>query len=400
MSKLKEEGTVSAEDLKESVLYAAQESRASDIHIDPGPDSMIIRLRIDGVLEFIGDRPIIDYENFVSHLKVISNLDITQHTIPQEGHFVWAASEGVKDGEKIKRRVLDIRCSFFPTVYGEAVVMRILNRTDLLISLKDLGFSEEKDFKAVKKMIHKTHGMVLVTGPANAGKTTTLYSILKELSGDNVNIMTIEDPVEYYMERVRQSQIVPHQGYTYEVGIKSVLRQDPDVIMIGEIRDLETAENSIRVSLTGRMVLSTLHSNTSVGAVSRLLDMNVERDLVAYALSGVIGQRLVRKVCTNCRTSYTPSPDVLKILNMDPSETFFKGEGCKECLDSGFYGRSVLFEILNIDEDIRALILNKASASEIEKLAIEKGLKTIREDGIQKIRAGITSPEEVIRATA
>lgn len=396
MAKFEETKVLPAEVLKEEMLIAAEKNRASDIHIDPTANLMLVRFRIDGVLTTWAKRHLIEHDTLVSHLKILSDLDITQHVTPQEGHFVWA-STNIENPEE--RRVLDIRVSFFPTVYGETVVLRLFNRADILVYLKDLGL-EENDMAMIRDMISKPYGMILVTGPAGSGKTSTLYSMLNELAGDNRNIVTLEDPVEYFLHLVRQSQVNPERGYSFAVGIRSVLRQDPDVMMVGEIRDFETTENAIRASLTGRLLLSTLHANSSIGTIARLLDMNVERDLLAYSLSGVVAQRLVRKICNNCRTNYKPDEEILKALGLNPSENYVHGRGCKTCLNTGYYGRIGIFEVLKSDDDIRRLIVSGAAISDIQKLVDQRGeFKTLREDGILKIKAGITTPEEVYRAT-
>ncbi|TSC61186.1 MAG: type II secretion system protein E [Parcubacteria group bacterium Gr01-1014_107] len=394
-----EENTIPAEDLKEAMLTDAISNRVSDIHIEPTTNNLLIRFRIDGVLHAWARRPLFELEQFISHLKIISNLDITHHATPQEAHFVWAVPVG-KRQEQTKSHVIDVRSSFFPTVFGEAVVLRILNRNDLLIRLEDLGFSDANDLQAVRYLINRPTGMVLVTGPAGSGKTTTLYSMLHELMNESRNIITLEDPVEYYLDLIRQSQIAPHLGYSFAVGIRSILRQDPDIIMVGEIRDFETAENAIRASLTGRLLLSTLHANSSVGTITRLLDMKIEKDMIAYSLSGVISQRLVRKVCEFCRENYRPLAEVANELGLSRNETFIHGKGCDKCQNTGFQGRVGIFEILKIDEELHRLIITEAPPIDIQKVARDKGLKTLREDGIQKIRSGITTPEEVLKVTS
>lgn len=395
MAKIDENKVLPAEILKEEMLLAAEKSRTSDIHIDPTNSFLLIRFRIDGVLVVWAKRHLLEHETMISHLKILSDLDITKHTVPQEGHFVWA-SHNVENPEE--KRALDVRVSFFPTVYGEAVVMRLFNRRELLVDLKDIGLSED-NLKIVKGLINQPSGMVLVTGPAGAGKSTTLYSILNELAGDNRNIVTLEDPVEYYLDLVRQSQINPDREYNFALGIRSVLRQDPDVMMVGEIRDFETTENAIRASLTGRLLLSTLHTNSSVGTIARLLDMKVEKDLLAYSLSGIISQRLIRKICNHCRVKDAPAKEILDALGLESTINFMRGKGCSNCLNTGFQGRIGLFEVLKIDEDIKHLIINGAPMAEIQTIAKQKGLKTIREDGIQKILTGATTPEEVLKIT-
>lgn len=400
--------------LREQMILDAVNVRASDIHIDPLEEEILIRFRVDGALKEWKRRPIAEHENLISHLKVLCSLDITQRATPQEGHFLWNPPVPKSDKktppasgwgnspapakEQGQPRLLNVRASFFPTVYGETAVLRLLNREDLLISLDKLELGED-NLKLVRRLIAQPFGMVLVSGPAGSGKTTTLYSFLNELADETKNIMTLEDPVEYYLPNVRQSQVNPERDYTFAIGIRSVLRQDPDVIMVGEIRDLETAENAVRASLTGRLLLSTLHASSAAGTISRLLDMRIERGILAYALSGVINKRLVRKICEKCREPYTPALSALKALDLDlKSGPFFHGKGCKECGESGFYGRIGLFEVLGIDEDMRRMIIEGSPASIIEAAAKEKGFRTLREDGIKKIRSGLTTPEEVLKA--
>lgn len=395
----KEENEVaqSTESIRELILIEAEKSHASDIHIEPMEDGMLIRLRIDGVLSIFKKFPLEEHENLISHFKILASMDITHHTTPQEGHFLWSPPKIVEDKRKI--RTLNIRVSFFPTIYGETAVMRLLNREDLVMNLDDFEM-EKNTIELIRSLIIKPFGMVLVSGPAGSGKTTMLYSILNELVNNNINIVTLEDPVEYYFPNIRQSQINPDRQYTFAMGIRSVLRQDPDVIMVGEIRDFETAENAIRASLTGRLVLSTLHANNTIGTISRLSDMKIEKDILAYALTGVINKRLVRKICEECKTQYVPPLFVLKALGLDSSETFYHGAGCEKCHNTGFKGRLGIFEVLEIDEDVRKLIIDGASPQELLSLARKNGLKTLREDGIEKVRAGLTTPEELVRASA
>ncbi|KKU06327.1 MAG: Type 4 fimbrial assembly protein PilB [Parcubacteria group bacterium GW2011_GWA2_45_30] len=385
------------EGLREKMLSDAIRNGASDIHIEPGYDSMMIRFRIAGDLHPWDRRQLSDQEPLISHLKVISGLDILKHTLPQEGHFAWSSEQisGTADG-----RILDIRTSFFPTAYGETVVLRILNRGDLPESLDALGFSTADDIALTRKIIHQSHGMVLAAGPAGSGKTFTLYAILNELRNENKNIVTLEDPIEYYLPTVRQSQMRPDQGFTYAMGLRSILRQDPDIIMVGEIRDLETAESAIRASLTGRLLLSTIHANSSVATVTRLIDMNIDKGLVAYALSGVISKRLVRKNCEACRIPYHPRKEVLDALGLDQKEAYMRGNGCETCGNTGIAGRIGIFEILHIDDDMQRLIIENAPHAKLFEYARAQGLKTIREDGIVKIHAGITTPEEVLKAVS
>jgi type II secretory ATPase GspE/PulE/Tfp pilus assembly ATPase PilB-like protein len=387
-----------AEELKDAMIAEALSSRASDVHIDPTEKHLLVRFRIDGVLHVWVKRPLEEYETFVSHLKVLSGLDIAQRATPQEGYFAWASPAGAAAGSPDATRVLAVRSSFFPTVHGEAVVLRLLNRVDAFLSLSDLGFSEE-GLRLVRQISNRSHGMVLVSGPAGTGKTTTLYSILRERAGENRTIITLEDPVEYYLDFVRQSQVAAGTGYTFALGIRSILRQDPDSIMVGEIRDVETAENAIRASLTGRLLFSTLHANSALGTITRLIDMKIGRDMIAYALSGVIGQRLVKKICSSCREEYRPSEEICASLGIDQGTVVMRGAGCEVCFGTGYSGRVGIFEVLDVDGDLQRMIINNEPDVRIEEMARRKGLKTLREDGLRKIREGITTPEEVIRAS-
>ncbi len=382
--------------LREEMLTVALASHASDIHIDPMEDSILIRFRVDGVLSTWSERSAAEYENLISHLKIMSAVDITRHGIPQEGHFVWDSDT---IDEKGQNRILDVRSSFFPTVYGDAIVLRILNRSDILIHLKNLGLSES-DLLTTRSLITKPFGMVLISGPAGSGKTTTVYSILNELASLNCNIITLEDPVEYYLPLVRQSKISPEHDYTFALGIRSVLRQDPDIIVVGEIRDLETAENAIRASLTGRLLLATLHASTASGTITRLIDMKIGRDLIAYSLTGIINQRLVRKICPDCREEYRPPQKVLQSLALEAGGGIYHGRGCKSCKQSGFSGRVGIFGIVTIDDEIKRMIIDGASEPDIKKATIKKGANGILEDGLRKIREGITTPEEIIKASS
>ncbi len=390
--KIKDSTIDSLDNFKESMLKAANEMRVSDIHIDPGPDEYLIRFRIDGVLRPWIKSSMTEFDTLLSYFKVASNVDITEHNVPQDGHFIWVS--GSSDGEAI-----DVRTSFFPVVYGQAIVFRLLNRKGFLVPTEEL-FDDRKDLELIREIMHRPYGMILVSGPANSGKSTTMYSLLKELSSDDKNIITLEDPVEYYLPNIRQSQIKEAVNYTLATGLRSILRQDPDITMIGEIRDYETADNALRSSLTGRLFFTTIHANDSIGTITRLVDMQLKKDLVAYALSAVIAQRLVKQICNSCKEEYSPDESVLKTLNLNSREKFYHGKGCEVCSQTGFKGRVRLYEILIVDNGIKEMIISGSSYWEIYKYATERGLKTLRNDGIEKIRQGITTPEEVILATA
>jgi len=377
-----------------ALLERAASDRASDVHIEPLTGKIRIRFRIDGKLQEKEIRPFDELEIILNHLKIVANLDITAHAKPQEGHFELDISPGNK--EQKQTRVLDVRISIFPTVNGEATVMRLLNRSEMLISLQDLGM-QQNTFLTVKGLISKSYGMVLITGPSGSGKTTTLYSLLHELRSKEKNIITLEDPVEYHFEDIRQSRIRPDLGFTFASGMRSILRQDPDVVMIGEIRDPDTAEHAVRASLTGRIVFATVHSNSTIGTVARLVDMNIERSLIAYALNGVLSQRLVRKICSHCKESYVPKEAYLKYFKLDVSSCeFVRGKGCKECNGTGYFGRVGIFEVLEFDDNIRSLIVERASMNDLQEYIEKSGMKFLMHDAVEKVLSGVTTIEEAV----
>lgn len=428
------------EDFMNTILGAAIDDQASDIHIEPLSQEMRIRFRIDGVMIEKWRRPLYELEPLSNRIKVLANLEITSRSTPQDGHFlatIYPASgaartleanpssggnisdtishflfdnkkeAGVPDAKPDNTlppppppavpsmpRQLSLRVSLFPTLDGEAIVLRLLNRENMLLPINALGMDDET-FIRFKKLIAKDYGMVLITGPAGSGKTTTLYSLLQILRTKEKNIVTLEDPVEVRLDDIRQSQVYVDHGLTFASGMRSILRQDPDIIMIGEIRDPETAENAVRASLTGRVVLSTIHANTTLGTIPRLIDMSVERSLIAYALNGVVAQRLVRKVCPDCRVNYTPHQEFLSYFNIDSaSHTFVKGSGCDSCRHTGFKGRTGLFEVLNFDDTVQTLIIEKAPMKSLEEYVAQSGMKTLKQDALQKALAGITTLEE------
>jgi type II secretory ATPase GspE/PulE/Tfp pilus assembly ATPase PilB-like protein len=401
------------EDFIETIFKRAVSERASDIHIEPLMKSMFIRFRIDGILQERWQKPLYKLEPLINKIKALANLDIINRPIPQEGHFEFNIKlpertkeskqkqdkneSGIPRENNEKERILDVRVSIFRTINGEAAVLRLLNRSEMLISLKDLGM-DQKSFLTVKKLISKIYGMVLITGPSGSGKTTTLYSILRELQGIDKNIITLEDPVELRFENIRQNQMKPEQGFTFAVAMRSVLRQDPDVIMVGEIRDPETAEHAVRASLTGRSVCSTVHSNTTIGTIARLIDMNVERSLIAYAINGVISQRLVRKICPLCKINYIPDLEILRYFNLEEEKhQFIKGEGCDACNNTGYHGRTGIFEVLEFDDKLRALVIEKAPMNVLQAHAEKEGLKTLKQDAVEKVLLGITTLEEATK---
>lgn len=289
---------------------------------------------------------------------------------------------------------LSVRVSLFPTLDGDAIVLRLLNRENMLLKISQLGMDEDT-LTRFKKLIAKDYGMVLITGPSGSGKTTTLYSLLEALRSKEKNIVTLEDPVELRLEDIRQSQVYADHGLSFASGMRSILRQDPDIIMVGEIRDSDTAENAVRASLTGRVVISTIHANTTLGTIPRLIDMNVERSLIAYSLNGVVAQRLVRKVCSDCRIEYTPHQEFLTYFNLDPREhKFTKGGGCDSCRHTGYKGRTGLFEVLYFDDSVQTLIIEKAPMKALEEYVAKIGMKTLKQDALEKALAGITTLEE------
>lgn len=370
--------------------YGYAES-ASDIHIEALETSVIVRFRIDGILQDMIELPKKIHPALVARLKILSSLKIDEHRVPQDGRFKF----------KVEDTYIALRVSIIPSFFGENVVLRLLAESARPLSLEELGFTG-KSLRLVKDNIKNPHGMILVTGPTGSGKTTSLYSILNMLNSPEVSICTIEDPVEYGIRRVNQMQVNNSTGLTFAAGLRALLRHDPNVIMIGEIRDAETAEIAIHSALTGHLVLSTLHTNNASGAIPRFLDMGVEGFLVASTINLIIAQRLVRRICTSCITKYIPEKEVLTSLEQTLGkpikvENFYKGQGCEECGMTGYKGRVGIYEIMDIDDAIRNLITKNASAREIEKQAIQNGMTRLIEDGINKSAAGITTIEETLR---
>ena len=375
------------------ILKQAVTDRASDIHIEPEENFLRIRFRIDGILYEIPSLPKHLQSSIISRIKVLSNLDIAETRVPQDGHFKI----------NVEGKEIDARISTVPTVFGENVVIRLLNPENVMIQLEDLGFSEDSLMK-FEKMINQPYGIILTTGPTGSGKTTTLYATLNRVNSIEKNVITIEDPVEYKIGLVRQIPVNLKTGVTFASGLRAILRQDPDIVMVGEIRDTETAEISIQAALTGHLVFSTLHTNDSAGALTRLVNMGIEPFLVASSVVGIIAQRLVRKICEFCKEPYTPSPAVLKKWGLDSSGnkpiTLYKGTGCPECRGTGYKGRIGIYEVFEVDDAIRKLVVEGAPSHEIKAYAIkEKGLKILSMDGIEKVKMGITTLEEISRVT-
>ena len=377
--------------LVNEILLEAIRDRASDVHIEPYEDDLKIRYRVDGVLHTTNVP--VEIRRFhaaiVSRIKILSNLNIAEKRLPQDGGFKI----------KAQNRDIDLRVSIIPTAFGGAVVMRILDKQSVLFSLEQLGLMDEA-LEGVEHLIAQPYGIVLVTGPTGSGKTTTLYAALNSIKNDTIKILTVEDPIEYYLDGIQQVQVKPHIGLTFASGLRSFLRHDPDVILVGEIRDLDTAEVAINASLTGHLVFSTLHTNDAVTATTRLLDMGVEPFLVSSAVSGVLAQRLVRRICKHCREEYVPDPvDVPSDFELKRGQKVFRGAGCRECRNTGYRGRLGIFELLAVDDVVREMILQRKSATEILEDARSRGLKLMREDGWAKVLKGITSMEEVARVT-
>jgi len=361
---------------------------ASDIHLEPKRDSMAVRFRIDGFLHTRHRLPAKFINRVTSRLKIMSALDISKRRIPQDGRVSLI----------IRDKRVDIRTSTFPSMYGENIVLRVLDKSKGVPTLSELNLSDE-DLNTFKKVIRATKGMILATGPTGSGKTTTICSLISALNKEDKNIMTIEDPIEYEIEGIVQSSVDLKAGITFANALRSILRQDPDVIYVGEIRDIKTAEIAVRAALTGHLVLSTLHTNDAVGTITRLMDIGVEAGLIGSVLNCSFAQRLVRRVCQRCKKAYQPDGRLPKSLGLPPDTRFFRGERCEFCAGIGYKGRVGIFEILVINRDIRRLITNQASGDKIMEAAKKQGMKTLLEDGLLKAIRGITTLEEVIRIT-
>ncbi len=374
------------------ILMQAIKDRASDIHIEPFEDSLKVRYRVDGVLHELAPPPKHLQTAIISRLKIMADLNIAERRLPQDGRI-----KIVMGGREI-----DLRVSCLPTIFGESVVMRVLDKSAIMVDLEQLGFSKEIE-EQIKELIHRPNGIVLVTGPTGCGKTTTLYASLARINRPELKIITLEDPVEYQLHGIIQEPINPKIGLTFARGLRHILRQDPDVILIGEIRDLETAQLAVQASLTGHLVFSTLHTNDAPGAVTRLIDMGIEPFLITSTIEAILAQRLVRTVCKKCKEAYTPDPGVVKDIGLTPENItgvkFHKGKGCPECSHTGYYGRSSIAELLIMNDPLREIILTRASTSTITAKARESGMGSLFEDGWRKVIAGETTIEELARAT-
>jgi type II secretion system protein E len=376
------------------VIWEAFKDRATDIHFEPAEDELRIRYRIDGILHQTPMPPQLKrYQAaLISRIKVMSGMNIAEKRLPQDGRI----------NVRIKGEEIDIRVSTVPTVYGESVSLRLLTRGKIFLSLEKLGFAP-KDEQALREIIIKPHGILLVTGPTGSGKSTSLYAFLSTINSVHKRIITIEEPVEYELKGINQIAVRSDIGLTFAMGLRHILRQDPNVIMVGEIRDLETAEIAIRAALTGHLVFSTLHTNDAPSAFTRLIDMGIEPFLVASSVEAVLAQRLVRTICPHCKVEQKVSKDYLRKIGFPPDEIdtakFYKGAGCEDCRQLGYQGRMGIYELLLLNEAIRPLILNRAPASTIAQKAIEQGMRTLRTDGWNKVKAGQTTIEEVLRVT-
>jgi general secretion pathway protein E len=377
--------------LVNSLLSQAIRERASDIHIEPFEKEMIARFRIDGILYNILTIQKRFQASIASRVKIMSGLNIAEKRLPQDG--------GMRI--KIAGKDVDIRVSIVPTSFGERIVLRLLYRESAMLPLDQIGFAGDT-LTRFNDLIERPHGIILVTGPTGSGKTTTLYAALSKINSPDKNIITIEDPIEYQIKGIGQIQVSPKINLTFAAGLRSVLRQDPDVILVGEIRDGETAEIAIQAALTGHLVFSTLHTNDAAGAVTRLIDMKIEPFLISSSVMAILAQRLVRVLCKECREPYPITPAEITELEIKrgvENATVYRAKGCEACFNTGYLGRTAIYELLNVDDEMRQMIMKNSDASMIKTLAIEKGMMTLRQDGAEKILKGITSVEEVVRVT-
>ena len=374
------------------LILDAVELGASDIHFEPYEEEFKVRYRIDGILNEAESPPKRFQAAIISRVKIMAKLNISERRLPQDGRVKL----------KIRDKEIDFRISTVPTLFGESLVMRILNREMLLLDLKKLGFSSDI-LERYLRLIAQPYGMILVTGPTGSGKTSTLYATLALLNSTENKVITLEDPVEYQLRGVNQIQVNPKIDLTFANGLRAIVRQDPDIILVGEIRDGETADTAIQSALTGHLLFSTLHTNNAVGAITRLLEMGVEDFLLSSTLLGILAQRLVRQICPECKVLVDPDPKLLRSLGMRTDAiagmTFYEGQGCEQCRQTGYSGRTGIFEYVAIDDDVRQKIVGKASADQLTALARQKGFRSLREDGWHKIGQGITTLSEVLRVT-
>ena len=374
--------------LVNSIIEHAIKIGASDVHIEPTEERMRVRLRLDGLLQEIMTAPKSAHPAVITRIKIMGGMDIAEKRVPQDGRVETS----------IKGKKVDLRLSILPTVNGEKVVIRILGRSDVTFSKASLGLSETNT-KMFERIVASPHGIILVSGPTGSGKTTTLYTVLKDLNKIDTNIVTVEDPVEYRLSGINQVQVNVKAGMGFANGLRSILRQDPDIILIGEIRDNETAEIAIRASITGHLVLSTIHTNDSVSTVTRLVDMGIDPFLVSSSVVGVISQRLVRKICTRCKESYKPAHSEAMMLKMRDPKPLFRGAGCPECNYSGYKGRTAIHEIMVVTRDIRELIDRRATEDQIRTVALRQGMTTLMDTAMQLVLDGITTTSEMMKVT-
>ncbi|WP_413382353.1 GspE/PulE family protein [Alkalihalobacillus sp. 1P02AB] len=374
--------------LVNQVLFSAHKQRASDIHIEPFENRVFIRYRIDGRLKTVRTFPKGIHSALNARVKIMANLNITDNRLPQDGRTKFS----------IEGEVMDLRISTLPTIFGEKIVIRLLNASQLVLNLSELDFNGY-NLATFRKLIEQPSGLILLTGPTGSGKTSTLYTALQHLNKEESNIVTIEDPVEYQLEGINQVQVNNQFGLNFATGLRSILRQDPNIVMIGEIRDKETAEIAIRASLTGHLVFSTLHTNDAIASIPRLIDMGMEPYLVVSALSGVVTQRLVRKVCSHCKESYEPTVMEKELLEKYQIVTnkIYRGKGCPACDDSGYQGRMAIHELFQLDQGLRELLMNQQSLHAVREEAKNKGMVLLVEDGLRKVEAGYTTIEEVLK---
>ena len=378
--------------LVNEIIVEAVNERASDIHIEPYEDRLSIRYRIDGVLQEASVPPQIHrfQAAIISRLKILANLNIAEKRLPQDGRIKF----------QVSGHTIDVRVSVIPMLFGEGVVLRLLDQSNIMFSLPELGM-DEQTHRAFGELIRRPHGILLVTGPTGSGKSTTLYASLRAIMGPEKKVITIEDPVEYHVHGVNQIPVETKVGMSFARGLRAVLRHDPDVVMIGEIRDLETAQAATQAALTGHLVLSTLHTNDAASAATRLIDMGVEPFLVASTLIGAMAQRLVRRVCPECKQAYEPEAGLLPPdVHIAPGHKLHKGAGCRNCRNTGYRGRQGLYELMPMDDNVAERILARTGSSEVAAAARAGGMRLLREDGWDKVLAGVTTPEEVMRCTA
>ena len=374
------------------ILQESIKERATDIHIEPQDKNVVVRIRIDGVLQKIMTPPTTSLSGLVTRIKILSKLNIAEKRLPQDGRFTIKTTE----------KEIDVRVSILPTIYGEKIVMRLLDKTGFAFNLKSLGLDKDL-IQIFQNVITRPYGLIIVSGPTGSGKSTTLYASLKEIKNDLINITTVEDPVEYHLDGINQVQVFEHIGLTFGASLKFILRQDPDILLIGEIRDKETADIAVKFSLTGHLVFSTLHANDAVSTITRLLDLGVPPFLVGSCVNLVMAQRLVRKICPHCREEYDPTDEDLKLVGLNRKrlngKKLHQAKGCRECRNTGYLGRIGIFELIPMTRKVRALIYDNSNEDEIRSCALEEGMVTLRESGLRKILDASTTIQEVLRIT-